>query len=81
MVQEKNMKISLYFTDQLKNIRESKKYSQKQMAELLSVITKENVDQTRLSRWEKQTRSVTNDAALAIADYFEIKVSDLVIRK
>lgn len=70
-----------YFTFKLKEFRESKNWTQQQMADYLTLQLGEEIGRVTITRWETQERAVNADKALAIASALKIQVMDLVEQK
>ena len=57
--------------NRLKELRQEKKLSQKEIADLLEVSEK------TISRWEKGENAIKSDKAQQLADYFKVGVGYL----
>lgn len=67
MIENKN------FTNvNIKFLREKKKISQERLSEDLKI------NQSTLAKWENNTRKITLDWAIRLADYFSIPVGDFI---
>jgi DNA-binding XRE family transcriptional regulator len=71
----------LYLTIKFKFWRTSKSWTQKQMADYLSVELKQPVSRQRLHAWEHAQRSVDATVAMQISALLGISYKELVERK
>ena len=56
----------------IKYLREKQRISQLELAEAL------NIDQSTLAKWENNTRQITLEWSIKIANYFNIDVGDFI---
>lgn len=67
MINNKN-----YTNRNVKYLREKNNISQSKMSKDL------NIDQSTLAKWENETRQITLDWAIKIANYFDVSVGDFI---
>ena len=63
------------FSDNLKNLRKSQNLDQKKLAEILNVSSK------TVSHWETSYTEPSINQLIAIANYFDITLDELMDRK
>lgn len=63
-----------YTNKNVKYLREIKRITQEKMSSDL------NIDQSTLAKWEKNTRKITLEWAINIANYFNINVGDFITK-
>ena len=71
-------KIKWYATTKLKELRESKNYTQKEMADLLSLEMGRSISESLYQQWEAGSQNMLPDQVLEIAKYAKLDPKDLV---
>ena len=61
-----------YTNDNVKFLRESRKYSQEKMADDL------DINQATIAKWENNTRKITLEWAIKLSNYFNINIGDFI---
>lgn len=74
-------KSELYATTKLKELRELRGYTQKEMADLLSMELGRNVSESLYQKWELGTQNLLPEQVLDISKYFKIDYKELVERR
>lgn len=75
------MASQIYFTDKLKQHRESKGWTQQETADLLDLNTDQSVSFSYYQKLESATKPVPAELALEVARFFRIDLKELVVRK
>lgn len=71
----------IYITGKMKEVRESKGWTQQELADLLSVNTDVDISLSYLQKLENQNKPVSPEIALEISRFLRVELKDLVIRK
>lgn len=74
-------KIQWYATTKLKDERESRGYTQKEMADLLSLELGKPISESLYQKWELGSQNILPEQAIGMCKYFKIKVDKLVEQK
>ena len=67
----------LFATPWLRRKRLELGYKQSEMAQVLSLIFRENISGSLYQKWEQQRKPVTMQKAVAIARELDVKLTDL----
>lgn len=70
-----------YATKKLRIFREDRDWSQRQLAEFLSLQLNEKISQVTVNYWETGKRAMTAEKALQISNATRIPVMELVARR
>lgn len=70
-----------FVTNKLRQFREDRDWTQKQLADYLTLQIGEPVSREDVNYWENGKRGVTADRALQISDATKIQVMELVERR
>lgn len=71
------MEKEIYATDRLREYREEKELSQKEMAEFLSTVTDKQISNSLYQKYEAGSENVPVDRALSISKILKIGFSEL----
>lgn len=71
-------KIKWYATTKLKELREKRGYTQKEMADLLSLELGRNVSESLYQKWEQGEQNLLPEQVLVIAKFARIDYKELV---
>ena len=74
-------KIQWYATTKLKDERESRGYTQKEMADLLSLEFGRPISESLYQKWELGSQNLLPDQVLALSKYLKVDYKDLVEQK
>jgi transcriptional regulator with XRE-family HTH domain len=66
----------LYLTKRFKELREEKGYTQKELAELLSIQLGKGISVGLVQKWEQKARPIAPIDAVAISRYFNISMKE-----
>lgn len=71
-------KIKWYATTKLKELRESRGYTQREMAELLSLEFGRNISESLYQKWENGDQNILPEQVIQLAKWSHIDVKELV---
>lgn len=74
-------KIKWYATTKLKEIRDSRGYTQKEMADLLSLELGRPISESLYQQWEAGSQNMLPEQVLEVAKWARVGVQELVEQK
>lgn len=74
-------KPQIYATEKLKSAREEKGFTQKEMADLLSLEFNRGVSESTYQKWEQGTLNINPEQAVELSRYLKIDLSELVEKR